>query len=404
VRVNPWHLEHDLRVISRMGVKWLRTEFDWRKLEPVRGQMRFEWFDTLVKLCESMGVRLVPVVTYTPKWMAPRFNVPPEPEPFANLVDALVRRYGHYIKHWEIWNEANSYFFWMGDAAQYATLLESASTAAKRANGESKILMCGLADAARPDTSVLFDVLNRTGGGRSVDILNLHAYPGTWNSRTVEDWPALLLGLKERLGEMGVDKPLWVTETGLSSHEGGSLDGLRQESYLIRAFASLLGSGVLEKVFWYRLKDEASAGDGSEADRFGLLNQDTVLGGRKLVQRGYSRLSRTLPSGLGSLAGAAFRDRPKPAFKAYSALIRLLGQDFDCTSSTFDGGAVSVSLRLPEGPVRIFWDGRAGEPPQASVSGSAPFTLGAVQPGVPRVSRSHGQRSSSSKARTPEVK
>jgi hypothetical protein len=391
-----------MRVISRMGVKWLRTEFDWRKLEPVRGQMRFEWFDTLVKLCASMRIRLVPVVTYTPKWMAPRFNMPPEPEPFANLVDALVRRYGHYIKHWEIWNEANSYFFWIGDAAQYATLLESASAAAKRADRESKILMCGLADPARPDTSFLFDVLNRT-DGRSVDILNFHAYPGTWNSRMVEDWPSLLLGLKERMGEIGVDKPVWVTETGLSSHEGGSLEDSRQESYLIRAFASLLGSGVLERVFWYRLKDEASAG-GSSEERFGLLSQDTILGSRKLVYRGYSRLSRTLPPGLGSLAGGVFRDRPKPAFKAYSALIRLLGQDFDCTSSRFDGGAGSVSLRLPEGPVRIFWDGRVDEPPQASVSGSAPFTLGAAQPGVSRVSRSHGQRSSPSKARTPEVK
>jgi hypothetical protein len=402
VRINPWHLEHDLRVISRMGVKWLRTEFDWRKLEPVRGQMRFEWFDTLVKLCASMRVRLVPVVTYTPRWMAPRFNVPPEPEAFADLVDALVRRYGHYIKHWEIWNEANSYFFWIGDAAQYATLLGSASAAAKRADGESKILMCGLADPARPDMSFLFDVLKRT-DGRSVDILNLHAYPGTWNGRMVEDWPSLLIGLKERLAEIGVDKPVWVTETGLSSPEGGSREDTRQESYLIRAFASLLGSGVLERVFWYRLKDEASAGVIPEGDRFGLLSQDTIFGGRRRVYRGYSRLSRTLPSGLGSLAGAVFRDRPKRAFKAYSALIRLLGQDFECTSSRFDGGAGSVSLLLPRGPVQIFWDGRADEPPQASVPGSAPFTLGAGQRGVSRVSHSPGKRSSS-KDRTPGVK
>jgi hypothetical protein len=401
VRINRWHLEHDLRVISGMGVKWLRTEFDWRKLEPVRGQMKFEWFDTLVKLCASMRIRLVPVVTYTPKWLAPRFNVPPEPEPFANLVDVLVRRYGHYVKHWEIWNEANSYFFWIGDAAQYATLLESASAAAKRADGESKILMCGLADPARPDTSFLFDVLDRT-NGRSLDILNLHAYPGTWNDRTMEDWPSLLLGLKGRLREIGVDKPLWVTETGLSSQEGGSQEDSCQESYLVRAFASLLGSGTLERVFWYRLKDEASAEKNSEADRFGLLNQDTIFGSRKRVYRGYSKLSRTLPSGLGTLAGTVFRDRPKPAFKAYSALIRLLGQDFNSASSTFDGGAASVLLERPEGSIRIFWDGQASELPHASLSGSAPFTLGAAQR-VSGGSRSRALRSSS-KNRTPEVK
>jgi glycosyl hydrolase family 42 (putative beta-galactosidase) len=401
VRINPWHLEHDLRVISGMGVKWLRTEFDWRKLEPVRGQMKFEWFDTLVKLCSSMSIRLVPVVTYTPKWLAPRFNVPPDPEAFADLMDALVRRYGHYVKHWEIWNEANSYFFWIGDAAQYAALVESASAAAKRADGESKILMCGLADPARPDTSFLFDVLDKT-DGHSVDVLNLHAYPGTWNNRTMEDWPSLLLGLKGRLREIGVDKPLWVTETGLSSHEGGSLADSLQESYLVRAFASLLGSGTLERVFWYRLKDEASAEKNSEADRFGLLSQDTIFGSRKRVYRGYSKLSRTLPSGLGTLAGTVFRDRPKPAFKAYSALIRLLGQDFDSASSTFDGGAASVLLERPEGSIRIFWDGQSSELPQASLSGSAPFTLGAARR-VSSVSRSRGLRSSS-KTRTPEAK
>ncbi|MDA4132886.1 MAG: hypothetical protein OK454_07155, partial [Thaumarchaeota archaeon] len=174
------------------------------------------------------------------------------------------------------------------------------------------------------------------------------------------------------------------------------------ESYLVRAFASLLGSGTLERVFWYRLKDEASAEKNSEADRFGLLSQDTIFGSRKRVYRGYSKLSRTLPSGLGTLAGTVFRDRPKPAFKAYSALIRLLGQDFNSASSTFDGGAASVLLERPEGSIRIFWDGRAGELPQASLSGSAPFTLGAAQR-VPGVSRGRGLRSSS-KNRTPEVK
>jgi hypothetical protein len=242
-------------------------------------------------------------------------------------------------------------------------------------------------------------VLKRT-DVHSVDVLNLHAYPGTWNSRRVEDWPPLLLSLKERLREIGVEKPVWVTETGLSSPEGGSREDTRQESYLIRAFASLLGSGVLEKVFWYRLKDEASAGEGPEGDRFGLLEQDTIFGGRRRVYRGYSRLSRTLPPGLGSLAGAVFRDRPKRAFKAYSALIRLLGQDFECTSSRFDSDAGSVLLRLHTGSVRIFWDGRAGELPQASDSGSEPFTLGAARRGASGASRSHGERSSS-KARTP---
>ena len=371
VRVNQWHLEHDLKTISSMGVKWLRTEFDWRKIEPRKGELELEWFDGLVRMCSSMGIHLLPVVAYTPRWMAPRFNLPPDPERFAELVGTLVKRYHHHVKHWEVWNEANSYYFWIGDAKQYAALLTSASAAAKRADPDSKILMCGLADPALPSDDFLFEALSHM-DERSLDILNLHAYPGVWNDRRVEHWPALLQSLKRRSEAAGFDKPIWITETGISSRKGDSLADSEQESYLTRAFASLLGSGVVERVFWYRFKDETAEEDYSHDGRFGLVAQGTAFGNMRLAYRGYSRLSRTLPGGMSSLSRAFVLDRPKAGFESYSNLIRTLGQDFELRSSKFDGTGGAVSLRVRSESVRILWEEASDGRPRVSLSGSPP--------------------------------
>jgi hypothetical protein len=366
-------LAHDLETIRKLGVKWLRTEFDWRKIEPRQGQMSLQWFDALVELCAAKQINLVPVLVYSPKWAAPRFNFPPDPEHFSRFVGALVKRYCNYIKEWEIWNEANSYFFWVGDAKQYATLLTMASRAAKQADPSCKILMCGLADPANPSFTFLFDVL-RYSEASCVDILNLHAYPGTWNSRRVEEWPHTLRVLSKELQEIGKSKPIWITETGLASpRKSSEKEDFGQSSYLVRAFASLLASEVVEKVFWYRLKDEKPSRqlgyqDDEREERFGLLNQSSLACGSRTAYRAYSRLSKTLPPRLGGVAGSFFVDRQKPAFNACATIVRTLGHEFETGASRFEGASASVSFQTPSNTIRISWNDDGY--PDVSVSAS----------------------------------
>lgn len=367
-QVSFWHLSHDLEIIRRMGVKWLRTDFDWRKIEPRRGLWKFRWHDALVRLCQIKGINLLPVLINSPKWAAPRFNFPPEEASlFSDFVKKVVKRYHHFIKHWEIWNEANSYFFWVGDPKQYASILTVASRSAKEIDPNAKILLCGLADPARPDPSFLFEVLLHV-DENCLDIINLHAYPGTWNGRKIEEWPLFLKNLGRRLDEIGIRKPIWITETGLTSQDDNSnRRESMQASYLIKAFTSLLGSGEVEKVFWYRLKDEKSPLNADE--RFGLLTQKTVAENSKLVNRAYSKLARTLPLSAGSLGNKFFIDSRKLAFRSYADLIRLLGNNIETGLSDFGDDVASVSFSNAVHSVRIYWKEDTKGFPLTSVSG-----------------------------------
>lgn len=314
------------------------------------------------------GINLVPVLLYSPKWLAPRFNFPPEEiSAFSNFVKRVVSRYHHFIKHWEVWNEANSYYFWVGDTGQYSSILAAASRSAKDVDPEAKILFCGLADPATPDLSFLFNVL-RNVEEKCLDVINLHAYPGTWNRRKIEEWPSMLKTLVDRLGKSGVRKPIWITETGLSSQENNSkMRETMQASYLVRAFSSLLGSGEVQKVFWYRLKDEKRASDTEE--RFGLLVQNTMAEGSKLINRAYYKLARTLPLSVGSLGSKFFRDRRKLSFRSYTEFVQLLSNNFESDSSEFGNGSATVSFLTSKRSVKIHWKEGSTDFPRASILG-----------------------------------
>jgi hypothetical protein len=371
----------------KMGVKWFRTIFDWRKIQPERGQFSFQWYDVLVQMAVERGINLVPVILHTPPWMSPKSNFPPSDlGAFSELMKTLVRRYRSYIKYWEIWNEANSYYFWVGDAYEYSKLLQSGYSAAKSVDPECKILMCGIADQEKNNQEFIFDVINYL-GDRSFDIINFHVYPGTWNNRTIEEWPDLLQKYRSRLDGIGINVPIWVTETGFASSKPESV----QASYLIKAISSLLGSGLVERVFWYRMKDDRYDKRIRRDDAFGLFEQNSIVKGWPLAYRAFSKLLRTAPF-LYPLSNTFLVNRYKRAYRIHSMILRLMNQQFEIGKSNTQ--KASYSFIGESKTIDVIWNPDSGnlENPAIRISYDENRSSTASSSGVNMIVRNTGRR------------
>ena len=93
----------------------------------------------MVEWARARGIRTIALVSYTPGWAQPRDCrdtkcAPADVGDYARFLKQLVAHFSPLgVKHYEIWNEPNQYFWWKPkpSPARYASLLRAAYPAAK---------------------------------------------------------------------------------------------------------------------------------------------------------------------------------------------------------------------------------------------------------------------------------
>ena len=179
----------------------------------------------------------------------------------------------HVITSFKIWNEPNNLSHWdfLLDPGWriYAEMVRAAAAALRRVRPDLPVLLGGIS----PIDPRFLRQLQGQGVLDSVDVLAVHGFPLDWNLWPLEEWPQHLRALADEFG-----KPVWVTETGVSSFasEAVAAWGLRRSLCILRG----------QKVFWYTLLDLAPGheattrhkqAEGSAYFRhfhFGLLRSD----------------------------------------------------------------------------------------------------------------------------------
>lgn len=177
------------------------------------------------------------------------------------------------ITSFKIWNEPNNLSHWdfLLDPgwAIYAELVKQSAAVLRQTAPEVPIVLGGIS----PIDPDFLRQLSRQGALDAVDVLAVHGFPLDWNLWPIDEWPAQLDRLRAEF-----DKPVWITETGVSSFASEDMAawGLRRSRELLRG----------ERVYWYTLLDlhpelEATtrhkAREGSAYFRhfhFGLLRHD----------------------------------------------------------------------------------------------------------------------------------
>ena len=257
-------------VTRGLGIRWVRLDFDWFRLEPQPGDFRWEEMDRVVSRTAAGGAAMLATLAYTPSWASsnpanPQTSDPPaDVSSWTDFVRAAISRYRHEVKHWQFWNEPNVREFWTGSRPQYRTqILEPGAGVARSLDPGLQVVAPGLANL-RDWRDWFREAMTAKA---LIDVVDHHDYQRS-GADVLPDLERDRLGqpsLRTLMQQLGVDdKPFWLTETGIRS------DQADQRQYYEDVVAALADSTWVSRVFFFHYWDGPGQGDGG----FGIVNED----------------------------------------------------------------------------------------------------------------------------------
>jgi beta-xylosidase len=145
----------------------------------------------------------------------------------------------------KLWNEPNNKSHWNFDELDqdwriYAELVKSASSAIAAERPSLTRVLGGISPI---DPNFIVNMSSK-GVLDHIDAVAVHGFPLDWNHWRLDEWPAKLDEIRAV-----TDKPVWVTEVGVSSFGAEEV-----QEFGLRRSAELL-CGQAERIHWYSLFD-----------------------------------------------------------------------------------------------------------------------------------------------------
>lgn len=270
-------MEKAAEMARAAGVKWTREEFSWAGIETAPGVYDFSYYDKVVDTAHRNGISVYGLLSYWGRFTEPYTEK--GVDDFCVWARAVVRHFKGRVRHWEVYNEPNI-FFWTGPKDLYATLLDKCGKVIKEEDPEALVL--GMSTAGI-DIEFIRRMEKFSPG---YDILTVHPY----RDRLVEK---SFMRELQRASEMAGGRRVWITEMGWSTHLNGGRDEREQAQLLARCYLSAVASGVMDSMGWYDFRN-----DGANAfyfeENFGVIRADMTP---KPAYRALASVCRTLHSG-----------------------------------------------------------------------------------------------------------
>jgi hypothetical protein len=304
--------EKDVKYMKAGGIETIRWPMLWSGMQPTRkGPYNWAAFDPVVEEAALQGLSVLPFVVATPGWLTKKYTTLPihnaaQRKAWTSFLKAVVERYGpggqfwvehspahiraekekeakgpvyelagaHLrpiakplpIKTWQIWNEANFFYFaYPVSPHDYARLLKLSAPVVRRAEPGAKVLLTGLfgeptagAKRGMPASEFLEQLYKVPGIKSDFDGVALHPY--AIDSEQLEE-------LVESFHEVTVANhdpvPLYITEMGWGSQNDFHINAfehgiLGQVEELKSAYTYLLENRTrlrLKSVYWFSWKD-----------------------------------------------------------------------------------------------------------------------------------------------------
>ncbi len=231
-----------------LGAGWNRWPLYWDRVEQPNGDFEWDAYDDLVREDLGYDLQLNVILLGIPQHqregeimrglMQPIFadgSDTPAPgkaanpnNPWAMFVQVAVERYrpggtlarsedwaeGVGVRVWEIWNEPDYEFFWSGTVFDYSRLLKTAYLVIETLDPEATVMVGGLLYPTQENylaqiLSIYQDEPEPERYNWYMDAVAVHNYGDSWRS----GW--LTLVARQTLVEFGIEKPIWITETGV---------------------------------------------------------------------------------------------------------------------------------------------------------------------------------------------
>ncbi len=260
--------------IYQANIKYVREEFNWNLIEPIKGKMDYSRYDEIMQSYQHYDVEVLGLLAYSAKWSAQAPNnvankefYPPNIDQWNNFVRETVTRYQGQVSAWEVWNEPNDINFFNGARKQYYNLLANTSNTIKSIDPAAKVISGG---TTWPDPNYAQDFY-KANMQNYIDGYGVHAY---YCEQGVADghYEKLAGDLAEIIQISNqYKKPLWITEFGCSSFTIGQKKQADNLAYMMTLFNA---SQNIERVYWYSLRDTGHVGKEGE---YGLITKNYTL-------------------------------------------------------------------------------------------------------------------------------
>jgi hypothetical protein len=302
--------DEDALYMKAGGIETVRWPLAWNGVQPTaRGPYNWAAFDPVVEVAARHGLKVLPFIYGTPSWIARKYTKLPVDsararKAWSTFLEACVHRYGpggefwaqhapgvQYvpeialplaIRTWQVWNEANFFYFAYPVSPQrYVKLLKISTPAIKRTDPGAKVILSGLfgeptAKGARgmPAAKFLETIYRTPGIKRYFDGIALHPY-----AAFAQDLEVMTETLHEITLENHDRVPLYITEMGWGSQNDFQQvafeQGIRgQVKQLKAAYGYLLENRHrldLKQVYWFSWKDQRESC--SFCDSVGLFRE-----------------------------------------------------------------------------------------------------------------------------------
>jgi hypothetical protein len=304
--------QQDAEYMKAGGIEVVRSPLIWPAVQPTKkGGYHWESFDPVVEQAALQGLEVLPFFIATPKWVAGKETTLPfhngtQRKAWTAFLKAAVERYGpggvfwkehspatiraekekaakgpvyelpgakltpipkpKPIRTWEIWNEANYFYFaYPVSPHDYARLLKLSTPVVKKAEPGAKVIIAGLfgrptagAKRGMPAARFLEGLYAVPGIKSFFDGVSLHPYAIDTEEleEIVEELHRVTVAAHDRV-------PLYITEMGWGSQNDFHIDafehGIRgQSEELKKAYTYLLTNRArfnLKQVDWFSWKD-----------------------------------------------------------------------------------------------------------------------------------------------------
>jgi hypothetical protein len=331
-----------LDLMRRYGINQFRDEISWRSVETEKGKYALpNHAAEYTRKAAELGLRPLILFDYSnPHYDNDGFpNSPGALTGFAAYAVELARATRGTASNFEVWNE------WIGGCGMsgrpgdhgpeaYGRLLKETYAAVKQAFPDVTIV--GIGGEYGPHCAENVVRAIGTAGAKSMDAFSIHPYRYP-RSPEESDLVGEVQTIADRAAETGAPKKLWITEIGYPTHRtAGGSEERAQARHCVRTLILLQATGVVEKVYWYDLKDDGPRREYNEHN-FGLIRHQQ------------------------------YNCAPKPGVVAMSVYIRIAG------GATFrelkqQGAAYAASYRRPDGnDVLVAWT--TGAPGKCAVTG-----------------------------------
>lgn len=383
-----------------LGAGWNRWPIYWDRIETEPGEWTWDDYDRQVRADLFYGLQVNAILIGRPSFYVDEARItginepifadgsdrPGEGKalnpdnPWVNYVAQTVERYrpggtlaqagdlptGTGIRVWEVWNEPDFSMFWQGSFSDYARLLKTSYVVIKWIDPEAQVMFGGLLYPTPENwlAQVLAILINdplREENNWYFDIVGVHNYGDPWRS----GW--LTLYVRQTLIAYGLDKPIWLNETGLpvwddypgpvwdaASPSRGTLD--QQAWFLIQSAVFAWEEGA-EKVFYHQLYDDC--GDQPAGTNFSPHNGELCRDGILCAGDAFGMYRNV--TGAVCFSQHPQPDTPRPVTRAFRLLAEVFGTvEFTNGERVFqDRRFVTITFDRPTTNERIsvMWNG-----------------------------------------------